>query len=443
MRASLKSQVRDFRRSVASCIAGSFVLRLASSATGVMLGLYLAHIDATVYQIPATTVGIIGASFFITELLGAPVFGAQSDRFGFKLFMILGPLFGFIAVQMTAATTLLWVLFITRLLEGLSTASSTPSTLGYISTITASPEPANGQVLVTGASSARLGVLRGRIVSYFEVASIAGLALGYLAGGVLWDWLKAWGFVAVGGIYLTSLLIYARGVDDVREKNPQATAGLGHYLRLFRSHRLLILAPAWLCFNAIFGLWLNHVAFQMSGDQTFPDQVLTGGFSGSAVGSILASYAITFVVGIYLWSFAFGRIRKTTIMVIGTLGIFAVVALVFAINHAGNLRNPALVPLGLLALVAVAVQSGFTPAGLAYLADISQAFEGDRGAIMGLYSVLLGIGQLLGAWLGGPFAQRGGMDGIIALSAIFALFSLATVLLLRREEERERVAVSS
>ncbi len=296
---------------------------------------------------------------------------------------------------------------------------------------------------MTGASSARLGVLRGRIVSYFEVASIAGLALGYLAGGVLWDWLKAWGFVAVGGIYLTSLLIYARGVDDVREKNPQAAVGLGHYLRLFRSHRLLILAPAWLCFNAIFGLWLNHVAFQMSGDQTFPDQVLTGGFSGSAVGSILASYAITFVVGIYLWSFAFGRIRKTTIMIIGTLGIFAVVALVFAINHAGSLRNPAMVPLGLLALVAVAVQSGFTPAGLAYLADISQAFEGDRGAIMGLYSVLLGVGQLLGAWLGGPFAQRGGMDGIIALSAIFALFSLATVLLLRREEDRERGAVSS
>ncbi|MBI4759004.1 MAG: hypothetical protein HY783_08430, partial [Chloroflexi bacterium] len=69
---------------------------------------------------------------------------------------------------------------------------------------------------------------------------------------------------------------------------------------------------------------------------------------------------------------------------------------------------------------------------------ISQAFEGDRGAIMGLYSVLLGVGQLLGAWLGGPFAQRGGMDGIIALSALFALFSLATVLLLRREEDRER-----
>ena len=43
------------------------------------------------------------------------------------------------------------------------------------------------------------------------------------------------------------------------------------------------------------------------------------------------------------------------------------------------------------------VQSGFTPAALAHLADITETHNTDRGAIMGLYSVFLGLGQFLGA----------------------------------------------
>jgi len=62
--------------------------------------------------------------------------------------------------------------------------------------------------------------------------------------------------------------------------------------------------------------------------------------------------------------------------------------------------------------------SGFTPAALAYLADITEEYAGDRGAIMGLYSVFLGVGQFVGSSLGGPFADWRGMDGVILLSAL-------------------------
>ena len=78
---------------------------------------------------------IIG-SFFVSELLGALDPGAWSDRYGRKLFIIFGPLFGAVAVLITSVTTVVWLLIFTRLLEGLSTASNAPATLGYIAEAT-------------------------------------------------------------------------------------------------------------------------------------------------------------------------------------------------------------------------------------------------------------------------------------------------------------------
>ena len=50
-----------------------------------------------------------------------------------------------------------------------------------------------------------------------------------------------------------------------------------------------------------------------------------------------------------------------------------------------------------LAAVGLFVLAGATPAALGLLADMSERFPTDRGAIMGLYSVFLAIGQITGA----------------------------------------------
>jgi predicted MFS family arabinose efflux permease len=95
-----------------------------------------------------------------------------------------------------------------------------------------------------------------------------------------------------------------------------------------------------------------------------------------------------------------------------------------------------LLPLGLVFAAGLLVMSGFTPAALAYLADITEDHSGARGAIMGMYSVFLGVGQFLGSSLGGPFADWRGMDGVVVLSALLGLFALVTVIDLRRAEDR-------
>ncbi|HLG73801.1 MAG TPA: MFS transporter, partial [Chloroflexota bacterium] len=56
----------------------------------------------------------------------------------------------------------------------------------------------------------------------------------------------------------------------------------------------------------------------------------------------------------------------------------------------------------------------------------------DRGAIMGLYSIVLGLGQVLGGSVGGPFAQAWGLDGMAMLTLALGAIATATVLGLRR-----------
>ena len=51
----------------------------------------------------------------------------------------------------------------------------------------------------------------------------------------------------------------------------------------------------------------------------------------------------------------------------------------------------------------ILIQSGFLPAAVGYLARLSGLIAIDRGLLMGLYSVVLGGGALVGGALGAPF----------------------------------------
>jgi predicted MFS family arabinose efflux permease len=70
------------------------------------------------------------------------------------------------------------------------------------------------------------------------------------------------------------------------------------------------------------------------------------------------------------------------------------------------------------------VLAGATPAALGLLADMSEPYPRDRGAIMGLYSVFLAIGQIIGSLVGGVAADARGIDGLLAVTLLFLVVAL-------------------
>ena len=88
----------------------------------------------------------------------------------------------------------------------------------------------------------------------------------------------------------------------------------------------------------------------------------------------------------------------------------------------------------LILLAGLFVLAGATPAALGLLADMTEAHPEDRGAMMGLYSVFLGLGQILGSLMAGFGADQLGFDGLILVSVLLLAIAVVPLGQLRASE---------
>jgi MFS family permease len=413
-------------RPVLAVILGTFTLRLATGVTGAMLIYYYAamprHGGAPVEP---WQVGLLGALFYASELVGSPIFGILSDRLGHRRIMLVGPAFGAIAVVITALTVSLPVIGFTRLLEGGSTAASVPSILGFIAFATASDE-----------------VLRGKAVARFEAATLAGLLVGFVIAGPLFEALGPPAFLVNALLYAVSFTIYRWGVPVDAEPAPSARhhepgEGLRRYLRILGGSHVWLLAPTWIAINATLGLYTSQTLFQLvrAPDPRFVDQVLMGGFDPLQVSLGLGIGGLLFFAGLLYWGGRFRELRRTSIIIYGIAGGAVMVVAGTAINHVGAGFLPLLLVLILIG-AGLFVLAGATPAAIGLLADMTEGYPHDRGAIMGLYSVFLGIGQIVGSIVGGVAAQWAGLDGVFVASLGLLALAIVPISSLRRFEHR-------
>ena len=426
------------RRSLNAVLIGTFTLRFSTGLTGALLVYYLADLDRFgAAQVTALQVGVLTATFYLAELLLSPIFGLLSDRLGSRPVMQFGPVFGAVAVVMTALTTDLFLLGVTRWLEGAAAAASIPSILGYIALATSHDEG-----------------LRGRTVARFEAATLAGIGLGLVAAGGAWAAFGRDAFYVNAVLYGASFLIYRFGVTEGRagsraeaqrgtaELGAGGVAGvgrgvdLGRYAAVLRSRSVWLLAPTWIAVNAFIGAWTSQSIFQLVDEPRpgFEDQLLMGGFAPAQVSVGLGVALLVFFAGLFYWGNRFRTYRRTTIMAIGTLGGIVMVAAIFGLNHAEAWAAPVRLGLGVLAAGGLFVLAGATPAALGMLADISEEHPDDRGVIMGLYSVFLAIGQVVGSLVGGGAAVWRGVDGLLLASAIMLVVALVPLRWLRGSE---------
>ena len=409
-------------RSLRFVLLGTFTLRFSTGLTGAMLGLYLADLPSHGGEpVDAAVVGLFAAIFYLSELVLSPIFGILSDRFGHHRIMLYGPIFGGIAVVLTGLTTSLPLLGATRLLEGASTAASVPSILGFIALATAGNE-----------------LLRGKAAARFEGATLAGLGFGFIVAPKLFEAIGAAAFFLNAAVYGISFLIYWRGVEDPAgeaESVASTHVGFARYVALIRSSHVLLLAPTWIALNASIGLWFSQSLFQFSKpNPDFPDQWLMQGFDANQITLAAIAIAVVFGVGLLYWGNRFKSMRRTTIILYGIIGGAVLVLGGLLANHSTGFPTVVLLAAVALAGAGLFALAGATPAALGLLADISERFPADRGAIMGLYSVFLAIGQIAGALIGGFAADWRGIDGMLLATFLLLAVALVPLSRLRRQE---------
>jgi MFS family permease len=441
-------------RSLWAVLAGTFTLRFSTGLTGAMLTYYLAEFDKhhgvldQVLGLPpspvpdAFTFGLIAAAFYASELVLSPVFGVLSDRRGHWQIMQWGPLFGLVAVVITWATVNVPLILGTRLLEGAATAASIPSILGFIAVATAMDEG-----------------LRGKAVARFEAATLAGLLAGFAVAGPLFAVLGTTGFLVNGVLYMVSLSIYRWGVDRNVEASMAAHAAasgrqavdgasatavvapagrvtFARYRAILGRNHVWLLAPTWVAINAVLGLFTTQTIFQLvrTPDPKFSEQLLMGGFRPEQISAGLAVAGLLFFAGLLYWGSRFKNLRRTTIILYGVGGGALLVLAAVGINHSSTMPPVVLLVLGALAVLGLFVLAGATPAAIGLLADVTEAYPEDRGAIMGLYSVFLGLGQIGGSLVAAGAATALGLDGIFVASLVLLVVAVVPLVFLRRHE---------
>jgi MFS family permease len=410
-------------------LIGTFILRINGSANAIILGRFLAQLSSLHgHPISNINVGLISVVYYIVELTLAPVLGALSDRTGRRFFLTIGPIVGLIQVALLIFTPVqnpLPYLLSLQILAGISSAMQVPAVLGYLADYTAESR-----------------AVRMRVMSLYELATSGGLAVGVVLGGFAWDHFgrSAFGLLALGYLVVAVCMSMVPQVRQLIDHSGLRNV-VSRYWRIVRTPRLFIFIPAWICINALVGIWLSsQLTFILSSNRHKPHQLFMGIFSASGGGGhlslVLGGYVLFFGLCLLFWAFFLNRVPRLLLMLSSITGIYLACFALAGINHFGTSNRPLLAVWIVLLLVGVFAESSFAPAALAYLADISEDAAKDRGLLMGLYSVFLGLGQLLGNGLGGVFAQVWGFDGLIYLTLLLGFVALVALLMLFRLEKR-------
>lgn len=385
------------------------MLRIAGGATGILVGLYLAELANLGNRIGPQLAGTLGAVAFASEFIGAVPMGVLSDALAPRALMTAGTLLAATATQLFGLTGTVNVFFLSRTLEGLGAAATAPSILAHLTDVT------DGD-----------GALRARVMSYFELSLLAGLALGGLLAGELWVWVGRRSFAVVAVLYVAAALFLYFGAAGSRGYGTaKAQAGLR---RALREPALQRLAPIWLCVNSIVGLWLGPTFSFLITQRSANGQFLAGRFADapSQLGWVLLGYSLIFGAGVSGWSIVLPRMNISKALRISLWAMFGACLGLYLFNHSTAWPAGVRWSIAIATSGAIMAESGFTPAALSLLAGAVGSSAG-RGAAMGIYSVLLSLGAIAGSLLAGWLAAAYSVDGLIYGTVAMAVAALGLV----------------
>ncbi len=183
----------------------SIILVVFIDLLGFSLILPLLPYYAKTFNANQTTTGILIASYAVMQLIGAPILGRLSDRFGRRPILLLSVFGTFLGFLLLGFANALWMLFASRIIDGL-TGGNLSVAQAYISDVTDEKSRSKG-----------LGMIG------------AAFGLGFIIGPVTGGLLSQWGyavpaFAAAAISFINLILIYAWLPESLtEEKRSQMT----------------------------------------------------------------------------------------------------------------------------------------------------------------------------------------------------------------------------
>lgn len=366
----------------------TFVLFVVMLGYGIVIPIFPFYIESM--GAGGTELGLLAASYAVMRLIFGPIWGGVSDRVGRKPILLVG-IFGYVITMIWfGLATELWMLFAARILSGILSSATAPTTMAYIGDSTSEEERGGGMGLLGAAGG---------------VGTIAGPAVGgFLAAPSL-----SLPFFVAAGLALLSLIL---AILFLPESHPTGEAGTDEETAIvdLRAWWQALLSPVGTLFVLTFvstgGLMIFANVFGLYGLERFgygPEEVgvimmvlgiVSALTQGLLVGPATKSLGDVRVVKIGLLTAAFGFVllllANTYVTVLLATAFFGVTV---------SLQSPALLSL------------------------TSRRATVPQGVAMGLSNSFTSLGRIVGPILGGVALDiQLGLPYIIGAATMLAAF---------------------
>ncbi len=326
-------------------------------------------------HIGGSTLGFLVAAFSIAQLIFSPLAGRISDSIGRKKVIVAGMLLFAISEWIFGAVSALPLLFLSRLLGGISAALVMPAVMAYTADITTDEERGKG-----------MGLINAAITTGFIIGPGIG---GYIAEFGIRVPFYAAAVAGVVAMLITAFLLPETPALQQQKDDPSRTAGVkqpapGLLTQLATSYRepyfislivVLIASFGLANFETVFGLFVDHKFGFTPKDIAF---IITfGSIAGAVVqltifGWIINRFGEKNVITVSLFSAAL-------FVLLGLLvhTFWLIVAVTFALFLAIDILRPAIGT------------------------QMSKFANQQQGYVAGLNSAFTSLGNIIGPIIGG------------------------------------------
>ena len=315
--------------------------------------------------IDGKTIGYLTAAFAIAQLIFSPFTGKAVDKFGRKIMLVIGLFIFGVSEFLFGLGQDVWLLFISRILGGVSGAFIMPAVTAYIADITT---PQN----------------RPKALGYMSAAISTGFIIGPGIGGFLAEFGSRMPFYfagVLGTVAAILTIIFISEPERVTEINEQNSEAKNGFRRIFEPKYFIAFI---LIFIASFGLAAFESFFSLFVDHKFkftPSDiaiVITGGAIFGAVAQVLLFDKLTRIWG------EIKLIRYSLILSAILVFLMTVVHSYFAIL--------------LVTFIVFVGFDLFRPAITTYLSNIAGK---EQGFVGGMNSMFTSLANISGPILGG------------------------------------------